>query len=327
MLGRNFTVILYKMSESLKLSLCYVTVPLLSGAVCSSCIGWEAVSKPVLLHWQRARWALRGACGRCRHREGRVASGHCLSSWWYSPSSCTRMIVLVQTIVQTCFSPSPKPEEVLILPIRAVFHKTTEWLTGKCFFPLLNVRVSLLGFFLFQKKEKTKTLQCVAAYWKNCWTSLKFVYGWGFWTCLLLLFEISTWVFTTLFEVSQRFIPTHRHNFRTSQCQLLLNQSPYMRQAEFQEIILKTTGKCWVNSSLTVSWHREVSEYIKFWILGTCDGGGNGKCVVARLSEERVVWLQSRVREATVHKIVHVMRTVIFIFPHGESIALNVKLL
>lgn len=49
--------------------------------------------------------------------------------------------------------------------------------------------------------------------------------------------------------------------------------------------------------------------------------------MVAWLSEERVAQLQSHVKEASVHKIVHMIRTVIFISPQGESTALNVKLL
>lgn len=49
--------------------------------------------------------------------------------------------------------------------------------------------------------------------------------------------------------------------------------------------------------------------------------------VVAWFSEECVAWLQSHVREASLHKTVHMMRTVIFISPQGESSALNVKLL
>lgn len=90
---------------------------------------------------------------------GRVSSGRCLCSCWYSPSSWAGTIVLVQTIAQTWFSPSPKPEKALILPIRTVFNKTTEWLQD-VLFPLLNVHISLLGFFLFKKKKKQPGSVC-----------------------------------------------------------------------------------------------------------------------------------------------------------------------
>lgn len=96
------------------------------------------------------------------------------------------------------------------------------------------------------------------------------------------------------------------------------SESVSLHVTQFQEIILKTTGKCWVNGFLTVLWQREVSKYIKFYILGTCEGGGNGECVVAWFSEEHVAQLQSHVREARVHKIIHMRRTVIFISSRRE---------